>query len=178
VRDVGTQSFVAEPPAALAGTTARDAATRDFRLETARLQRAVLGAIALASETQTRLGALKRAIDAAPSDTRELAARVRALETQLRDVQLPLSGDQTRSRRAEPTVPSIRDRVSEVIQYHWQGSGAATATQRKNIEIASAAFGPVRAALEKLVEGDLRALEADAEKAGAPWTSGRVPRWP
>nr|MCU0648463.1 hypothetical protein [Gemmatimonadaceae bacterium] len=178
VRDVGTETFVAEPPAALAGTTARDAATRDFRLETARLQRAVLGAIALATETQTRLAALKRAIDAAPSDTRELAARARALEAQLRDLQLPLTGDATRSRRAEPTSPSIRERLNEVISYHWSGSGAATATQKKNIEMAGAAFTPVRAALEQLVERDLRALEADAEKAGAPWTSGRVPKWP
>jgi photosystem II stability/assembly factor-like uncharacterized protein len=178
LREVGTETFVAEPPAALAGTTARDAATRDFRLETARLQRAVLGAIALAGETQTRITQLKRALDAATGDTRELSTRVRTLETQLRELLIPLSGDATRSRRAEPTSPSIRERVSEVIQYHWQGSGAATATQRKNIELAGAAFAPVRAALEQLVERDLKAVEGDAEKAGAPWTPGRVPRWP
>jgi hypothetical protein len=178
LRDVGSQTFTAEPPAELAGTTARDGATRDFRLETARLQRAVLGAIALVTETQARVAQLTRAIEAAPTDTRALQGRVRALAQALREVQLPLTGDATRARRAEPVAPSIRDRVSEVVQYHWQGSGAATATQRQNIAWATAAFAPVRTRLEQLVTQELVAIEAAAEQAGAPWTSGRVPKWP
>ncbi len=178
LRDIGTQQFSAEPPEALAGTTARDASTRDFRLTTARLQRAVLGAIALATETQARITQLRRALESATGDTRELSTRLTTIENQLRDLQVPLTGDATRSRRAEPTSPSIRERVREVIQYHWQGSGAATATQRTSIDAASAAFAPVRASLEQLVERDLRAVEEAAERAGAPWTPGRVPRWP
>lgn len=178
LRDIATQSFDAEPPAALSGTTSRDAATRDFRLETARLQRAVLGAVALVTEAQLRLTQLKRAIDAAPTDTRELAATARKLEQQLADLRIPLSGDQAAARRNEPTSPSIASRVNEVISYHWNGSGAPTATQRQNITWAGDAFASVRATLEQLVERDLRALEAAAEGAGAPWTAGRVPKWP
>jgi photosystem II stability/assembly factor-like uncharacterized protein len=178
LRTVGTESFDAEPPAALAATTSRDAATRSFRLETARLQRAVLGSVALLAETQSRLTQLKRAIEAAPTDTRELAARARTLETQLNELRIPLSGDAVIARRNEPTSASIASRVSEVIQYHWNGSGAPTATQRQNLRWAGEAFTPVRSALEQLVERDLKALETAAEAAGAPWTPGRVPRWP
>jgi photosystem II stability/assembly factor-like uncharacterized protein len=178
LRTIATESFTAEPPAALSGTTARDAATRAFRLETARLQRAVLGAVAVLNEAQLRLTQLKRAIDAAPTDTRELAARARALERDLQALRIPLSGDAVIARRNEPTPVSIASRVSEVIQYHWNGSGAPTATQRQNLTWAGDAFTPVRAALEQLVERDLRALESAAESAGAPWTSGRVPKWP
>ncbi len=80
------------------------------------------------------------------------------------------------------TPASIAASVSEVVRYHWNGSGAPTATQRQNIKWASDAFTPVRATLEQLVERDLRALEAAAEAAaeaaGAPWTAGRVPKWP
>jgi hypothetical protein len=178
LRDIATQSFDAEPPAALSGTTSRDATTRDFRLETSRLQRAVLGAVALATEAQQRLTQLKRAIEAAPTDTRELAATARRLEQQLADLRIALSGDQAAARRNEPTSPSIASRVSEVVQYHWNGSGAPTATQRQNIAWAGEAFAPVRTGLEQLVERDLRALESAAEAAGAPWTTGRVPKWP
>jgi hypothetical protein len=178
LRDVGTQTFVAEPPAALSGTTARDAATRQFRQETARLQRAVLGTVAALNEASQRLVQLKRALDAAPADTRTLAATARALEQRVADLRIPLTGDATVSRRNEPTPESITARVNEVIQYHWSGSGAPTATQRQNLSWAAEAFGPVRTQVEQLVEQELRALEAAAEAAGAPWTPGRVPRWP
>jgi len=178
LKEIGTQPFVAEPPAALAGTTSRDATTLQFRTETARLQRAVLGAVAALGDAQTRLTALKRALDAAPTDTRTLAATARTLEQRLGELRIPLSGDQTVSRRGEATPASITARVSQVIQYHWSGSGAPTATQRQNLQWAGEAFAPVRTALEQLVERDLRALESAAEAAGAPWTPGRVPRWP
>ena len=178
LKEIGTQTFEAEPPASLAGTTSRDAATRAFRLETAALQRAVLGAVALSGETQQRLVALKRAIDAAPGDTRALAATARQLEQRLAELRIPLSGDQTLSRRSEPTPASIVARMGEVVRYHWNSSGAPTATQRQNLKWAGEAFAPVRSGLEQLVERDLRALETAAEQAGAPWTPGRVPRWP
>jgi photosystem II stability/assembly factor-like uncharacterized protein len=178
LREIGTETFTAEPPAALAGTTVRDSATRAFRQETARLQRAVVGAVALAGEVQQRLVQLTRALDAAPSDTRELSATARRLEGRLADLRVALTGDATVSRRNEPTPESIASRVNEVISYHWSGSGAPTATQRRNLAWAAEAFGPVRTQLEELVERDLRALEAAAESAGAPWTPGRVPRWP
>jgi len=178
LREIATQTFEAEPPTSLAGTTSRDAATRAFRLETAKLQRAVLGAVAMVGEAQQRLTQLKRALDAAPTDTRALATTARTLEMQLADLRIPLSGDPTISRRNEPTAASIAARVSQVIQYHWNGSGAPTATQRQNLLWAGEAFTPVRAALEQLVERDLRVLESAAEAAGAPWTSGRVPKWP
>ncbi len=178
LRDIGSQTFTAEPPAALAGTTARDADTRQFRQETARLQRAVLGTVAILNEASQRLTQLKRAIDAAPSDTRALSATARTLERRIGDLRIPLSGDPVVARRNEPTSASITARVSEVIQYHWSGSGAPTATQRQNLQWAADAFGPVRTQVEQLVERDLKALETAAEAAGAPWTAGRVPRWP
>ena len=178
LREIATQKFDAEPPAALTGTTVRDAATREFRLESARLQRAVLGSVALLNETQLRLTQLKRALEAAPSDTRTLAATARSLEARIADLRVPLTGDATVSRRNEPTPASIAARVSEVVRYHWNGSGAPTATQRQSITWAREAFVPVRAALAQLVERDLKSLETAAEAAGAPWTSGRVPQWP
>ena len=64
------------------------------------------------------------------------------------------------------------------MRYHWNSSGAPTATQRQSVKGPASTFAPVRAALEQLVERDLRALETAAEAAGAPWTAGRVPKWP
>ena len=177
-RLVGSQKFSAEPPPTLEGATARSVAARDFRLKTSRLQRAVLGATALAAEAAARLDGLRQAVEATPMPNDSLARDVRALAARLRELRMSLIGDETRARRAEPTPPTINSRVNEVIQYHWSGTGEPTKTQEASIEVASTAFTPVRNALEQLVERDLRALEERAERAGAPWTSGRVPQWP
>ena len=178
VRQIGTQKFTAEPPATLDGATARSVAARDFRLQTSRLQRAVLGATALTNEVTARIESLRQAIDATALPTDSLPRDVRLLAARLRDLRMALTGDDTRSRRAEPTPPTINSRIIQVIQYHWSGTGEPTKTQVTNIEIATSEFVPVRNALEQLVERDLRSLEQRAEKAGAPWTSGRVPQWP
>ncbi|HYM28453.1 MAG TPA: hypothetical protein VET66_09905, partial [Steroidobacteraceae bacterium] len=178
VRMIGSQKFSAEPLPGNDAAGVRSVAARDFRIQTSRLQRAVLGATALAGEVAARLDNLQKAIDATPMPSDSLSREVRAMATRLQDLRVSLNGDDTRARRAEPTPPSINARISEVIQYHWASTGAPTKTQERALEIAAGEFGPVRNALEQLVERDLKSLEQRAEKAGAPWTSGRVPAWP
>jgi hypothetical protein len=41
-----------------------------------------------------------------------------------------------------------------------------------------AEFGRVLERIRQLVDVDLKALEAAAEAAGVPWTSGRIPKPP
>jgi hypothetical protein len=43
--------------------------------------------------------------------------------------------------------------------------------------IAADEFSEVLTGLKQLVEVDLESLQAAMEKAGAPWTPGRVPVW-
>ena len=113
----------------------------------------------------------------APRADPALAARARELEGQLKDLQVALVGDSVRASKGEPTPSTILSRVSQVIYGHWYSSADATATHRRNYEIAAEQFGPVLAQLRQLILTDLVALENSAEAAGAPWTPGRVPNW-
>jgi hypothetical protein len=88
-----------------------------------------------------------------------------------------LTGDTTRSRRNEPTPPSISARVNQVVGGFWSTTSAPTATHRRNYDIAAAEFTPLLASLRTLIDVDLRKIETSAESAGAPWTPGRVPVW-
>jgi hypothetical protein len=57
---------------------------------------------------------------------------------------------------------------------------AAAAPARKQLDayrIAGEAFAVELARLRALAEEKLPALERDLERAGAPWTPGRVPDW-
>lgn len=148
-----------------------------FQRKTARLQRAVLGAVEAADEAEDRLKHVKKALDDTPGADPRLAGEARAIETRLLDIEKELSGDPVLAKRNEPTPPSIVERVRGVVYGHWLSTSDATRTQRDAYEIAAAQFSGVLERLRALIETDLASLETAAESAGAPWTPGRVPRW-
>jgi len=148
-----------------------------FQRRTARLQRAVLGAVEVAADTERRLALIKRAIDDTPGADPALGLRARELESRLADLRVRLTGDEVVARHNEPTPPSIADRVNRIIFGHWTATSAPTQTSRESYEIAAEAFAECLAQLSTLVESDLARLEDELEAADAPWTPGRLPRW-
>ena len=101
--------------------------------------------------------------------------RARQIELRLADIQKLLSGDRTRSRYSEFTVPSVLSRIYDVVgaRNNWSTTYGPTDTHRQSYEIAARDFEEVRPALRALIDTDLSQLEADLEAAGAPWTPGR-----
>ncbi len=152
------------------------AAALAFQQEADRLMKAVAGTSRAMGEVQTRIDHLRQAaLDTAGGDP-AWPAHLEKLETRLNDLQVELMGDSTVAQRSEPTSPSIRSRVGRAYGYTLTTTSAPTNTQRRQVEIAAEAFGPVLEGL-KAVGADLEALEAEMEAAGAPWTPGRIPDW-
>nr|HRC85837.1 glycosyl hydrolase [Thermoanaerobaculia bacterium] len=148
-----------------------------FQQKTARLERAVMGAVRVLGETKERLDHLKKALLDTPGAAPELGNRVREFTTRLADLEIKLTGDSTLGSHNEPTPPAIVDRVQGVIGGHWGTTSGPTSTHRKAYQLAAQDFAPVLEALRQLSQVDLGRLEADAEAAGAPWTPGRFPPW-
>jgi hypothetical protein len=148
-----------------------------FQKKTGRLLRAVLGAQKSAGEAQDRIKHLKKAIDDTPGANPSLREEARAVELKLADLNVALSGDTTRRRRNEAVLPSISDRVQQIVYGHWGTTSAPTQTHRQQYDIAASEFATLLSELRKVVETDLKNIEAKAEAAGAPWTPGRVPTW-
>jgi photosystem II stability/assembly factor-like uncharacterized protein len=173
-----SQAFSAQPMLTPSLPAADRAALLAFQRQTAELQRAVMGAAQVATETRTRLGLLRRALDETPRADPAFRQEAAALDVRLQDLQARLQGDPVVGRRNEATMPGIAERVQKVVSGHWQYMGTATATQHRDYEIAAAEFGELLPRLRQLVEVGLKALFDKAEAAGAPWTPGRVPIWP
>jgi len=171
------QTFAAVP----LGQASLPAADRgklvEFERATARLQRAVMGAVNAAGEAKARLDAIDRAVLETPKAGPELAAEARAIRERLADLQASLSGDTTVSSHNEPTSASIADRVDGIVQGHWTASAAPTQVQLDAYASARDDFAPVLERLRALIGVDLKGLEDRLEAAGAPWTPGRVPVW-
>ena len=173
----GPQNF-AVVPLGLATLRAQDqAAVLAFEQKTARLQRAVLGAVEVVKDARNRIDRIKVALRDTPAARPELAEQAEAIRTKLFAISTALSGDRVMARRDEPTKPGIVGRVQTVVSAQWASTQAPTTTMLDGYAIAADEFTPVLADLRKVVEGDLKSLEDALEKAGAPWTPGRVPVW-
>ena len=160
------------------GVTPRSPAVVAFQQKTAALQRALLGANAAANEAMSRIQMLKRAIQETPTADDKLGTEIRRIESQLRQIQTAFSGDPTVARRQEPTPPSLINRVNGIANSLWSNTMEdATATQKRQYDIAAGELGGLLERLRSLVEQDLKKVEDQAETAGVPWTSGRVPVW-
>jgi hypothetical protein len=92
----------------------------------------------------------------------------------LREIQTALTGDPTMSRRSEASPPTLLGRVNGIANSLWSNTMEdATATQKRQYEIAAAELGGLLERLRTLVEQDLKRVGDQAETAGVPWTSGR-----
>lgn len=175
----GPVTFEVVPLAARALPATDRAALQAFVVETAALQRAALGASALAGDTTTRIALVRRALDDTPAaEAPRLRADALALDGRLRELRRTLDGDAVLARRNEPVPPSLLDRVNYAVGTHYSSTAAPTATARRQVELAGAELATLLAALREIVEVELPRLEAAADAAGAPWTPGRLPVWP
>jgi photosystem II stability/assembly factor-like uncharacterized protein len=148
-----------------------------FHRKTARLQRAVLGAVQAGNEAQTRINHLERAILDAPGADPKLVQDLRAIELRLIDLQEKLTGDPVLNEHNEPTPPSILGQVQGIVSGAWDTTADLTRIHQDDYAAASEAFAPVLADLQKLIGQDLKAIEDQLEAAGGPWTPGRIPTW-
>jgi photosystem II stability/assembly factor-like uncharacterized protein len=175
---MGEPREVSVVPLEIATLAAEDReALLDFQRKTARLHRAVLGAVRTASETRTRLDHLKTAVIDTPDADVSLREEVLALTRRLLDLQDALTGDPVLSKYSEPQPPSIAARVDRIVSSQWTSTSPPTQTNRDAYAYAGEAFEKVLADLRQLIETDLASLETRLESAGAPWTPGRVPVW-
>jgi hypothetical protein len=134
-----------------------------FQKKTARLQRAVMGAIETTEEAQNRLKVAKKAIDDTPAADPKLGAEARRIGKTLDDLMVGLRGDSVMSGRNEPTAMSTADRVQAIVGTQWSTTVAPTGTSREAYATASEAFEKQLAALRTLVETDLRPSGGDGE---------------
>jgi hypothetical protein len=135
----------------------------------------VRGARGLADATAERIAQMQRAVRQTPAADPALLGRLDALARRVADVLVEIRGDASRERRSIPTPLSLEARVDLIADALPYTTAPPTATQRDSQAVAEAAADRVLAELRALSEDELPAIDAELERAGAPWTPGRVP---
>ena len=171
----GPVAFEVKPLDADRLTTVQWSEFNAFCTRMGQTHRAALGASDRLGETQNRLDHVRKAIIETAAADATLLTRARALHGDLKDLHDLLNGDGTVSKRQEPTIPGILDRIRDVIGSVWGTTQLPTATQRKNLAWAEEGLKAVTAKLDLALSG-LKELEDALEVARAPYTPGRTPK--
>jgi photosystem II stability/assembly factor-like uncharacterized protein len=148
------------------------AALLAFQREVGAAQRDIVAASQRLGEASNRLRHVREAIRLTPSLPESTLADARALERRIAEIRIELNGDGSVARRQFETPPSILGRVGNAAYASYSGTGAPSPSQREQLRIAVDRFRSVQPEVTSLL-GELEALEARLEAAGAPYTPGR-----
>ncbi|HEY1335994.1 MAG TPA: glycosyl hydrolase [Bryobacteraceae bacterium] len=171
----GSQSFevVGEGPS----TREERIALADFQEKLAKLQKALTATTQTATEAETRLTAIRRAIDATPSLPFKLREDTLRLERELGAINMALAGDRILRQHNEGAPASISEHVQAAGSPTRGTTGRPTKTAMEQYQIASDLLAAEIPKLRKLIEQDIKGLEKQLDAAGAPPTPGRLPDW-
>ena len=172
VDEVGTaQTFeVKSVPNLPAGTDL--VAVAEFQQRTRELSRRVGAANGEIGRIRTRLRHMDAALLRTPDADPALFTRLEAIGRRLDEIALRLQGDPIRGSLNVMSVPSVSARVGNVVGGHWSTRQNPTATQQRNIEIATTDLATIEGDLTALIDGELMSAEEALANAGAPWSPG------
>jgi len=153
------------------------AAQQQFHQKVARLDRALTGAVQTGGDVDKRLTTIGQSLRDTPGDMSALVTRADDIRGRLREIMRAMRGDSVLRRRQENTPAAITDRINQIEDEERFSITKPTQTHVDSYNVAAQQFGEQLSKLRQLVDVDLKRLEDDMEKAGAPWTPGHLPEW-
>jgi photosystem II stability/assembly factor-like uncharacterized protein len=155
------------------------AALAEFQNKVAELTRIMRGTDDYAEDLIKRAYALQVALNAVPGANSDLRGRISKVTEQLEDIKLKFNTNSNKpSDEENPPAPvTLNNRLSKIAYAHWGSTGAPTQMQQDAYKILIAEFPPVYEQVKRIGETDLKELEKEVEKLGAPPTPGRLPVW-
>ncbi len=154
-------------------------ALASFQKKVAELTRVMQGTGNYLEDQLQHSYALQAALNAVPGANTELRARISSVSKQLEDIKLKFNNRSNRPSDEEnaPAPVTFNNRLGKMAYSHWGSTAAPTQMQLDAYEILMAEFPPVYDQIKQIGETDLKNLEKEVEKLGAPATPGRLPVW-
>jgi len=147
-----------------------------FNIKVAELTRAITGADAYHGELNDKIGYLKKAVIEAADVPENIYSRILSIENDLKDFNRELNGDPLRARYEGGTPTSVKGRVDLITAALWSTTAAPTTTFIQSYYAAADKFDEILVSL-KSIDNEIKQVESDLEKYGAPYTPGRFPEW-
>jgi hypothetical protein len=154
----------------LATASPKDVVAFGLRLDT--LNRKSSGAESAMKHLLDELAAIKQTLLRSGTEA-DIRARARALELEVMDLQLKLSGDKNRELANDAGPVSVSRRVNVAkLGTSFSTYGPAPMHER-SLEIGEQLFADIQTDLDRIFNTDMPALRKAMDEAGVPWTPGR-----
>ena len=136
------------------------------------------GAEKYMGEMEKRIASVRQTIQNTPSVPFELGNQSRKIAEKLDDIYFELDGIPAKASWEEvpPAIVPLNKRVQHIVWGLWSSTSEPTQTMKDNYAIIIEEFPPILNQLKEMDE-ELKTIEGELEKYGAPWTPGRLPEF-
>eukprot|EP01029_Cantina_marsupialis_P028779 TRINITY_DN7779_c0_g3_i1.p1 TRINITY_DN7779_c0_g3~~TRINITY_DN7779_c0_g3_i1.p1 ORF type:complete len:370 (-),score=64.09 TRINITY_DN7779_c0_g3_i1:24-980(-) len=149
-----------------------------FQQKVAKMSRAIQGSMQLSNSYKSKISAIKMAILQTPRANETLSTMVNDLQMEVDAIDFLFNGVDARASGEEipPAQIPISNRIGNIVGTHWASTSGVTQTQQEQFEILKEEFPTALQRLHKVAK-EIKILESELEKLGAPWTPGRIPTY-
>ncbi|MFA6978268.1 MAG: glycosyl hydrolase [Ignavibacteriaceae bacterium] len=148
-----------------------------FQQKSYELARTVWGAQKLAQELQNKLEAIKQTLNNTPAASFILLKKADAVSTKLDEILFAFNGKPGKASAEEipPQEVPLNWRLEKMIYAQTNSTSNVTKNQKVAYEVLHESLQPILQQLKQIDEVEVKAIENEMEKIGAPWTPGRIP---
>ena len=150
----------------------------DFQLKAEKLAGSMDATERFAADLQKKVILIQQTLNKTPGVPSELMNRAREIEIALEEIQFRFEGREAKASWEEipPGPMPFNRRLSWLVSTRLESTSGITQTEIDAYNILNEEFPPVLEELMSIFE-KLKELYAQLDKAGAPWTPGRIPAW-
>jgi photosystem II stability/assembly factor-like uncharacterized protein len=147
----------------------------EFQTKVAELHRIIIGTNNYLNEMQLNLQKVEKSSLLSAKVSETILSKIRTIEVEILNLQTKLNGNGSLKKRNENETPSIIDRLMFSYYGVFEISSSVTQTQRESFKIAEDNFKPVYTRIKQMSQVEMTEIINELNKAGAPFTPGRLP---
>ncbi|MCL6098832.1 MAG: glycosyl hydrolase, partial [Bacteroidetes bacterium] len=149
----------------------------EFQRKAAELARTVVGARRLTDDLTKRTELIKQTLNNTPAASFDLFKRASNVAKELEDINFAFEGEQPKASQEEvpPAKVPLNLRLETLTGTQWRSTSNVTKNQKVAYQVLYDEIQPILEKLKTITDVELKSIESDMEKIGAPWTPGRMP---
>jgi hypothetical protein len=151
----------------------------EFQEKTGELAGTMQGAMRYTSDLSEKVEYILQTLYRMPGSTPEMITEAKRIRNEIDEIEFIFYGHRAKASWEEvpPGQMPLQRRLRSMAYTHNGSTAPLTQTEKDAYNILSEELPPLIEKLKKIGEQDLKELEKQMDKAGAPWTPGRVPDW-
>ncbi|MFA4922772.1 MAG: glycosyl hydrolase [Ignavibacteriaceae bacterium] len=148
-----------------------------FQQKSYDLAKTIWGAQRLVQELQSKMETIKQTLNNTPSASFALLKKADAVSNKLDEILFVFNGNPGKASAEEipPQEVPLNWRLEKMIYAQANSTSNVTKNQKVAYEVLQESMQPILQQLKQLGEVEVKAIENEMEKLGAPWTPGRIP---